>query len=93
MEKVNILDALASLDEHWSQKTIGEANGSFLKSLKASARPAGTSMTTRTNYLSSIRDISPSNCATGISSWVKTRCLLSLKESSTARPRQKKSSF
>lgn len=34
MEKVNILDALASVTEHWSQKIIGEANGQLFKVAK-----------------------------------------------------------
>jgi mannose-6-phosphate isomerase-like protein (cupin superfamily) len=34
MEKVNIPNALASITEHWSQKIIGEANGSLFKVAK-----------------------------------------------------------
>lgn len=34
MEKVNIERALASLDEYWSQKIVGEANGSLIKVAK-----------------------------------------------------------
>jgi len=34
MEKVNIREALASVTEHWSQKIIGEANGSLFKVAK-----------------------------------------------------------
>jgi len=34
MEKVNIREALASLEEYWSQKTIGEANGQLFKVAK-----------------------------------------------------------
>lgn len=34
MEKVNILEALASVTEHWLQKTIGEANGQLFKVAK-----------------------------------------------------------
>ena len=34
MDKVNIRNELASLTEHWSQKTIGEANGQLFKVAK-----------------------------------------------------------
>ena len=34
MEKVSILEALASLEEFWSQKILGEANGSLIKVAK-----------------------------------------------------------
>ena len=34
MKKVNIKDELASLDEYWSQKTIGKANGQLFKVAK-----------------------------------------------------------
>ncbi|MEO1667197.1 MAG: cupin domain-containing protein [Chloroflexota bacterium] len=34
MQKVNILEALATINEHWSQKTIGEANGQLFKVAK-----------------------------------------------------------
>lgn len=34
MDKVNIRHALASVTEHWSQKTIGEANGQLFKVAK-----------------------------------------------------------
>lgn len=34
MDKVNIIDALDSLDEYWSQKIIGEANGQLFKVAK-----------------------------------------------------------
>ena len=34
MKKVNIRRELASLDEYWSQKIIGEANGSLIKVAK-----------------------------------------------------------
>ncbi len=34
MEKVNIGDELASLDEFWSQKILGEANGTLIKVAK-----------------------------------------------------------
>lgn len=34
MEKVNIREALASVTEHWSQKTIGHANGQLYKVAK-----------------------------------------------------------
>jgi len=34
VNKVNIRNELASLNEHWSQKTIGEANGQLFKVAK-----------------------------------------------------------
>ncbi|AKE51861.1 cupin domain-containing protein [Kangiella geojedonensis] len=34
MNKVNIREALDSVTEHWSQKTIGEANGQLYKVAK-----------------------------------------------------------
>ena len=34
MEKVNIRRELATVKEHWSQKTIGEANGQLFKVAK-----------------------------------------------------------
>ena len=34
MDKVNIRKELASLTEHWSQRTIGEANGQLFKVAK-----------------------------------------------------------
>lgn len=34
MKKVNIIEALNSLTEHWSQKIIGEANGQLFKVAK-----------------------------------------------------------
>lgn len=34
MEKVNIRQALASVQEHWSQKIIGKANGQLFKVAK-----------------------------------------------------------
>lgn len=34
MKKVSIRDELASIHEHWSQKTIGEANGQLFKLAK-----------------------------------------------------------
>ncbi len=34
MKKVNIRDEIASLDEYWSQKIIGEANGNLFKVAK-----------------------------------------------------------
>jgi hypothetical protein len=34
VEKVNIRKELASVTEHWSQKTIGEANGQLFKVAK-----------------------------------------------------------
>lgn len=34
MKKVNIRDELSSIQEHWSQKIIGEANGQLFKVAK-----------------------------------------------------------
>ena len=34
MDKVNIREELASLTEHWSQRTIGKANGQLFKVAK-----------------------------------------------------------
>lgn len=34
MEKVNVRNALASVQEHWSQKILGEANGQLFKVAK-----------------------------------------------------------
>jgi quercetin dioxygenase-like cupin family protein len=34
MQKINIRNELASLEEYWSQKIIGEANGSLFKVAK-----------------------------------------------------------
>jgi mannose-6-phosphate isomerase-like protein (cupin superfamily) len=36
VDKVNILEALGAIDEHWSQKIIGEANGQLFKLAKGS---------------------------------------------------------
>lgn len=38
MEKVNIREALQSITEHWSQKIIGEANGSLYKVAKGKGK-------------------------------------------------------
>lgn len=34
LQKVNILDALSTIDKYWSQKTIGQANGQLIKLAK-----------------------------------------------------------
>ncbi len=34
MQKVNIIDSLATINEHWIQKIIGEANGQLFKLAK-----------------------------------------------------------
>jgi mannose-6-phosphate isomerase-like protein (cupin superfamily) len=34
MEKVNIIETLANIDEHWSQRVVAEANGQLFKVAK-----------------------------------------------------------